>query len=64
MHPLEWMRESWLKDKDLLQLYRLMNSPVEWLNSETANYKKYEADMETQFWNSRWTQKNKSYEEL
>lgn len=61
---LEWMRESWLKDKDLLQLYRLMNSPVEWLNSETANYKKYEKDMETQFWNSRWTQKNKSYEEL
>lgn len=61
---IEWMRDSWLKDKDLLQLYRLMNHPVDWLNSETANYKKYEADMEEQFWNSRWTQKNKSYEEL
>lgn len=62
---LEWMRESWLKDKDLLQLYKLMNNPIEWLNNETANYKKYEAEMEAQFWNSRWTQQqHKSYEEI
>ncbi|MBK9734473.1 MAG: hypothetical protein IPO92_05680 [Saprospiraceae bacterium] len=61
---IEWMRESWLKDKDLLNLYKLMNDPVAWLNGETANYKKYEAKMEDQFWKSRWTQKHKSNESL
>lgn len=61
---LEWMRASWLKDKNLKELYRITHNPVEWLNDETTNYKKYEAEMEQQFWNSRWTQKYKSYEEL
>jgi hypothetical protein len=61
---IEWMRESWLKDKNLFALKRMMDNPKEWLNSETTNYKQYEIKMEEQFWNSKWTQKNKSYESL
>lgn len=61
---IEWMRASWLKDKDLLALKRMLENPVTWLNGETSNYKKYEADMEKQFWESKWTKNNTSYESL
>jgi hypothetical protein len=61
---IEWMRASWLKDKDLLALKGMLDNPVQWLNSETANYKKYEAGMEKQFWESKWTKNNTSYESL
>ncbi|MFN0031919.1 MAG: hypothetical protein ACKVOR_07155 [Flavobacteriales bacterium] len=50
---LEWMRESWLHDKDLMKLHTMLHRPRSYLQGETANYKKYEADMEEQFWNSR-----------
>ncbi|MBC7885912.1 MAG: hypothetical protein H7X99_10580 [Saprospiraceae bacterium] len=61
---LEWMRKSWLKDKNLPALQHMMKDPKSWLTSETSNYKKYEHDMENQFWNSRWTNEHKSYESL
>lgn len=61
---IEWMRDAWLKDKNLFALKKMMDNPVDWLNSETSNYKAYEQKMEEQFWNSKWTQKNKSYESL
>lgn len=61
---LEWMRASWLKDKNLGELYKITHFPIDWLNDETVNYKKYESEMEQQFWNSRWTQQYKSYENL
>lgn len=31
---IEWMRASWLKDKDLLALKRMLENPVTWLNGE------------------------------
>jgi hypothetical protein len=61
---IEWMRASWLKDKDLLALKGMLENPVKWLNDETSNYKKYEAAMEKQFWESKWTKNNTSYESL
>ena len=61
---IEWMRASWLKDKDLLALKSMLENPVKWLNGETSNYKKYEREMEKQFWESKWTKNNTSYESL
>jgi len=61
---IEWMRDSWLKEKNLYALKKMMDNPKAWLNEETSNYKIYEAKMEKQFWDSKWTQNNKSYESL
>lgn len=60
---LEWMREQWLKDKNLIKLNQLVNKPEKYLKKEVANYKKYEAGMEEQFWNSKVDTKNFSYYE-
>ncbi len=50
---LEWMRENWLKDKDLLKLKQMLKNPNAYLKSETKNFKRYESDMEHEFWNSK-----------
>lgn len=50
---LEWMRESWIRDKDLLKLRQMIESPRTYLRAEAGAFKHYEAMMEDQFWNSR-----------
>lgn len=50
---LEWMRAHWIKDKDLLALKKMIENPKEYLKRETKSYKKYETQMEQEFWNSK-----------
>ena len=59
---LEWMRASWIKDKDLAKLWQMVEHPVRYLKSEAHHYKQYEAEMEEQFWNSKIDTDNFSYE--
>lgn len=54
---LEWMREKWIKDKDLLKLRQMVQDPKAFLKSEAVNYKEYENTMEQVFWNSKVQQK-------
>lgn len=60
---LEWMREHWIKDKDLLKLNQMVNNPKKYLKSEAKNYKRYETTMEQEFWNSKVDTKTFSYYE-
>jgi len=60
---LEWMRESWLREKNLLKLNQLLNHPRRYLKAETKAYKKQEKYMEEAFWNSRIDTKSFSYYE-
>ncbi|HMP99243.1 MAG TPA: hypothetical protein PKC24_05630 [Cyclobacteriaceae bacterium] len=50
---LEWMRENWLKEKNIMKLRQMVYQPNAYLKSEAAEFKKYEATMEQEFWNSR-----------
>jgi hypothetical protein len=50
---LEWMRESWIADKNLWKLKQLFDNPKKYLRNEARNYKQYEAEMEQIFWNSK-----------
>ena len=50
---LEWMRESWLEDKNLLRLRHLVNDPDKFFRKEARKYSKYESEMEQIFWSSR-----------
>lgn len=58
---LEWMRDHWLKDKDLLKLNQMVNHPKKYLRDEAKYYKKYEANMEQEFWNSKINTNSFSY---
>ncbi len=58
---LEWMRESWIKDKDLLKLRQMILDPERYSLLEAKNYKEYESTMEQQFWDSKIDTKNFSY---
>jgi len=60
---LEWMREHWLKDKDLLKLKQMVDNPRKYLRNEATNYKQYETKMEQEFWNSKINTKTYSYYE-
>lgn len=60
---LEWMREHWLKDKDLLALHQMFDNPKKYLKQEAFWYKKYETQMEQEFWNSKIDTKKSSYYE-
>lgn len=60
---LEWMREHWLKDKDLLKLKQMVDNPKKYLRNEAMNYKEYETKMEVEFWNSKIDTKTFSYYE-
>ncbi len=60
---LEWMRENWLKDKNLWKLRQMFENPKQYLRSELKNYKEYEKTMEQEFWNSKIDTKNYSYYE-
>ncbi len=55
---LEWMRESWIKEKDLLKLKQMVDNPRRYLKVEAKNYKEYERTMEQEFWNSKIDTKN------
>ncbi len=59
---LEWMRSNWIKDKNLMKLWQMVEQPKQYLKSEAQNYKLYEAEMEEQFWNSKIDTDNFSYE--
>lgn len=50
---LEWMRDSWIKDKNLLKLKQMVDNPKKYLRDEAMNYKQYEVTSELVFWNSR-----------
>lgn len=50
---LEWMRENWIQDKDLLKLKQMVDNPRKYLKMETKAYKEYERSMEQEFWNSK-----------
>jgi hypothetical protein len=50
---LEWMRGHWLADKNLLKLKQMIDYPKIYLKTEAANFKRYEAQMEAEFWNSK-----------
>lgn len=58
---LEWMREHWLKDKNLLKLRQMFNKPKKYLRVEAEAYKQYETNMEQEFWNSKIDTKTFSY---
>ncbi|MDH5599014.1 MAG: hypothetical protein OEY34_07815, partial [Cyclobacteriaceae bacterium] len=58
---LEWMREQWIKDKDLNKLRMMVEHPKKYLKNEASEYKQYEKTMEQQFWNSKIDTKTFSY---
>jgi hypothetical protein len=60
---LEWMREHWIKDKDLVKLWQMVNLPKKYLRDEAKNYKLYETTMEQQFWESKIDTKTFVYHE-
>lgn len=60
---LEWMRASWLGDKNPEKLRQLIRRPAEYFRAEASVYKTYEHTMEDAFWNSRIDTRNFSYHE-
>ncbi len=58
---LEWMRQSWIKDKNLLKLRQMIENPKRYLLLEAESYKEYERTMEQQFWDSKIDTQNFSY---
>ena len=60
---LEWMREHWIKDENLLKLRQMLLNPKKYLKEEAKNYKLYETQMEQAFWSSRIDTKIFSYHE-
>ena len=59
---LEWMRQSWLKDKNLLKLRQVIKNPSQYLKDITKEYKTYESEMEREFWNSKINKNSFSHE--
>jgi len=57
------MREHWIKDKDLVKLWQMVNLPKKYLRDEAKNYKLYETTMEQQFWESKIDTKTFVYHE-
>jgi len=60
---LEWMRDHWLQDKNLMKLNRLIEKPDKFFRKEARIYSKYESEMENIFWNSRINTQSFSYHE-
>jgi len=60
---LEWMREEWIKEKNLLKLNKMFNHPKKYLKEVAKTYKQYEMYMESEFWDSKIDTKNFSYYE-
>jgi hypothetical protein len=60
---LEWMRSTWIKEKNLIKLKQMVDQPEIFLREEAEAFKRYESIMEDQFWGSRIDTKNFSYYE-
>ena len=58
---LEWMRNSWLKDEDLLKLRQMTYHPDKYFRKQAGEYKSYESLMEQIFWNSKIEAETFSY---
>ncbi len=58
---LEWMRQHWLKDKNMLKLQQMVYQPGMYLMKVAPNYKQYESAMEQMFWDSKIDTKTFSY---
>lgn len=50
---LEWMREQWIQDKNLVKLWKMLNHPKLYLREQAREYKEYETTMEEAFWGSK-----------
>ncbi len=50
---IEWMRNQWTKEKELVKLKKMVDFPALYLKNEARNYKEYERTMESEFWGSR-----------
>jgi len=59
---LEWMRNDWIKDKDIVRLKKMYVNPKNYLKKQAKFYKTYEKEMEEIFWNSKVTTNQFSYE--
>lgn len=55
---LEWMRDHWLKDQNLLTLKRMYDNPRKFLKREAPRFKNYESQMNDLFWSSRFNTMN------
>jgi len=51
---LEWIRDSWLKEKNLGKARLMLTNPAKFLKQMAAEYKKVEAHMDDIFWRSRY----------
>ncbi len=60
---LEWMRENWLKNKNLLKLKQMVFNPERYLREEAKKFKQYESTMEQEFWSTRIDTQTFSYYE-
>ena len=60
---LEWMRNDWIKDKDLLILRLMVKNPDKYFRKQASEYKLYETIMEQEFWNSKIDTKTFTYHE-
>lgn len=49
----EWMRDYWLKEKNMSELRKMILRPAAYLREQAGTYKKYEKQIEEDFWNSR-----------
>jgi hypothetical protein len=54
---LEWMREEWLAEENLLRAAQLVLDPAGALRDLAPAYKEREPDMERLFWNSRYVRR-------
>ncbi len=59
---LEWMRETWMKEKNMGRLWQLVFTPDGYLEDVAEEYKEYEKTMEATFWNSRISTRTVTYE--
>ncbi|MCX6257485.1 MAG: hypothetical protein NTW49_06260, partial [Bacteroidia bacterium] len=50
---LEWMRNSWLHEKNKFKLWQMLHTPAAYLRHEAKKFKIYEHNMEQQFWDSK-----------
>jgi hypothetical protein len=50
---LEWMRNSWLKDKNLAMLKLMISNPGKYMKKVAPGFVKYENQMEQEFWDSK-----------
>jgi hypothetical protein len=55
---LEWMREEWLAEENLLRAAGLFVDPARSMRTMAAEFKRREAEMEAAFWGSRYVRRN------